>query len=141
MDEEVDLLTDESYAELHLSHRRILVLITIAGALGALAGATLVNPRFGLGVLTGSILALANYFWQRRSMRRIFEKAARGEKPFFPAFAYILRYVVLGAVVWSCYVTDALPVIAVVAGLATFAMAIVIEGLIGIFSSRAVGNF
>jgi len=137
MDEEVDLLTDESCAELHLSHRRILVLMTIAGASGALAGAALVNPRFGLGVLTGSILALANYFWQRRSMRRIFEKAARGEKPFFPAFAYILRYVVLGVVVWFCYVTDALPVIAVVAGLATFAMAIVIEGLTGIFSNRA----
>ncbi len=141
MDEEVDLLPDESYAELRLSHRRILALVAIAGALGALAGAALVNPRFGLGVLTGSILALANYFWQRRSMRRIFEKAARGDKPFFPAFAYILRYVVLGVVVWFCYVTDALPVIAVVAGLATFAMAIVIEGLIGIFSSRAVGNF
>lgn len=134
MDEEIDPLTTESHDGLRLSHRRILAIMAIVAAVGFAIGAAFYDLRSGVGVLVGAAVAFANYFWQRRSMRRIFEKAAHGEKPFLPAFAYILRYVALGLLVWLFYVTGALPVVAVIAGFGIFAIAIVIEGLIGIFS-------
>ena len=134
MSDKVDPLTTESSAELHLSHRRILVIMASVAVAGFVIAAVFFDIRAGLGVVVGAGMAFANYFWQRRSMRRMFEKALAGEKVFLPAFAYILRYVALGLIVWFFYATGALPVAAVVAGFGSFSLAIVIEGLIGIFN-------
>lgn len=82
-------------------------------------------------------MSFANYFWQRNSTRAIFAQAVNGETPMLLGVRYILRYVAIGLVVWAIYATEALPIVAVVLGLAAFSFAVVIEGegLIGIFSS------
>lgn len=118
-----------------VSLNRVLVIMTVIIAVGTIAGFVFGPARFGAGVIVGGVMSFANYFWQRSSTRAIFEQAANGEKPMLLGVRYILRYVAIGLVVWAIYATGALPIVAVVLGLAAFAFAVVIEGLIGIFSS------
>ncbi len=129
-------LTTEDQLPPQLSHRRILILMAAVIVAGSIVGAAFASGSFGVGVLFGGAMSFANYFWQRNSTRAIFEGAVRGEVPALLAVRYILRYVVVGLVVWGIYATEAFPIAAVVLGLAAFAFAVVIEGLIGIF-----GNF
>ena len=118
-----------------VSLNRVLVIMTVIVAVGTIAGFVFGPARFGAGVIVGGVMSFANYFWQRSSTRAIFEQAVNGEKPMLLGVRYILRYVVIGLVVWGIYATGTLPIVAVVLGLAAFAFAVVIEGLIGIFSS------
>jgi hypothetical protein len=119
-----------------ISHRRILWTMGLVSILGALAGLIFVSWQFGLGVLFGGVLSLVNYFWLKVSLKRIFDNAiAHGDKPRFLAVRYFSRYVTLGAILAIVFLTETIPVIAVVLGLASFALAIVIEGLIRLFST------
>ncbi len=128
-------LTTEERLPPQVSLKRVLVLMAVIIGVGAIAGFAVGPARFGLGVLAGGVLSFANYFWQRNSTRAIFAQAANGEKPMLLGVRYILRYVLIGAVLWVIYLTGAFPIVAVVLGLAAFAFAVVVEGLIGIFSS------
>jgi hypothetical protein len=51
------------------------------------------------------------------------------------AIKYMLRYAAIGAVLLLIFLTDLLPVAAVIAGLAAFAVAVVVQGLRNIFTS------
>ncbi len=128
-------LTTEDQLPPQVSLSRVLVIMAVIIAVGAIAGFIFGPARFGAGVMVGGAMSFANYFWQRNSTRAIFAQAANGEKPMLLSVRYILRYVFLGLVVWAIYATGVLPIAAVVLGLAAFALAVVIEGLIGIFSS------
>ena len=128
-------LTNEDQLPPQVSLSRVLVIMAVIIAVGAIAGYIFGPARFGAGVMVGGAMSFANYFWQRNSTRAIFAQAANGEKPMLLSVRYILRYVFLGLVVWAIYATGVLPIAAVVLGLAAFALAVLIEGLIGIFSS------
>jgi hypothetical protein len=67
-------------------------------------------------------------------LRKIFAAAESGERPRMLAGKYFLRYVVLAIVVAVVYAADLLPIVALILGLGAFAFAVVIEGLIRIFS-------
>mgnify|MGYP002085078889 FL=1 len=101
---------------------------------GALLGFVLQGTRFGVGILFGGVLAFINYLWLERSTRAIFENTAVSSAGWLAA-KYILRYVAIGAVLLVIYLTGVLPVTAVIAGLAAFAVAVVIQGLMNIFKS------
>ena len=135
MSVEIVPLTSEDRLPPELSHRRILILMAAIIVAGAIGGFAFASARFGLGVLVGGVMSFANYLWQRNSTRAIFAQAVNGEKPMLLAVRYILRYVIFGLVLWFFHATGAFPIVAVVLGLAAFAFAIVIEGMIGIFSS------
>jgi len=102
---------------------------------GSIAGPRFASLALASEFCSAALWRLRTIFWQRKSTRAIFESAARGETPVFLAVRYILRYVVVGLVLSVIYLTEALPIVAVVLGLAAFAFAVVIEGLIGIFVS------
>lgn len=133
MGEDIDPLTTGSSIE-PLSHRGILAVMAAVVVAGALLGSALQGTRFGIGVLFGGVLAFANYLWLERSTRAIFDNAAISSAGWL-ATKYILRYVALGAVLLAVHMTDVLPVIAVIAGLGAFAVAVVIKGLKDIFKS------
>lgn len=135
MRDDFEPLTTEGPLPPELSHRRLLLLMVGVIAAGSLAGTIFGSGRFGAGVLVGGIMSFANYFWQRNSTKAIFDGAVRGEVPALLAVRYILRYAVIGLVVWGIYATEAFAIVAVVLGLAAFAFAVVIEGLIGIFAN------
>jgi len=115
------------------SHSRILVIMAVLGIAGAIAGAAIISPGFGLGILFGTGLAFVNYYWLKHSLQKVFDAAADGEKPKISAFRYILRYVTLAAIIAIVFVTDVLPVVAVILGLGAFGFAVVVDGVIRSF--------
>lgn len=117
------------------SHKRILAIMAMLGILGASAGAIFHSIGFGVGVLFGTVLAFANYYWLRYSLRKVFAEAAEGERPKISAIRYILRYVTLAAVIAIIFALGILPIVPVILGMAGFGFAVVVDGIIRIFSS------
>lgn len=118
-----------------LSHRRILWTMLFVAIVGAVFGVWFVSWQFGLGVFTGGALAFLNYFWLKNSLRAVFEREVHADRPKFLAGKYFLRYLVFGAVLLIVFLTKTLPVTSVILGLASFAFAVLIEGLARIFST------
>ena|SRR5258708_6476883 len=135
MSEDFDPLTAEESMPPEVSHRRILFEMAGVIVAGTLAGFAFFSAKAGLGVLIGGALAFANYFWQKHSIKAIFDRAIHGDKARFLAARYILRYVVLGAALTIVYLTQTVSIFAVIFGLASFAIAVVIEGFTSLFSS------
>lgn len=133
MGEELDPLTTGSNSAA-LSHGGILIMMAGLVGTGTLAGFVFGGSRFGFGVLFGGVLAFANYLWLDRSTRAIFNENVTASTGML-AVKYILRYVVLGAVLLLVYMTGAVPVAAVLLGLGAFAIAVVLTGLKNIISS------
>ncbi len=120
-----------------LSHKRIIILMAAATVLGVIASLIFVSPNFGFGVLIGGILSLINFYWLGKSLKSIFEKVVQqGEKPHFIGANYIFRYLFFAFALVIIYVTHLVPIVAVLLGLMSFAIAITIEGLI-----RLLANF
>jgi hypothetical protein len=129
-----DPLTANEVLPPEISHRALLVKMVAVLLAGAVAGFVFFSAKAGFGVLIGGVLAFANYYWQKRSLKAIFDKAIGGEPSRFLAIRYILRYVALGGVLTIIYLTRTVPIVAVILGLASFAIAVVIEGFTSIFS-------
>ncbi len=133
MGEDFDPLTTESAVKT-ISNRGIVIVMLILIVLGTIAGFALGGRGVGAGVLIGGILSVVNYFWLERSTRALFEQRAASTTTLLAA-KYILRYVAIGAVLLLIYMTGAVPIAAVVAGLASFAIAVVVQGLKNIITS------
>jgi hypothetical protein len=130
--------TEEKRTAPSLSHQRILWMMAVVLAI-AVAVSLIYAPRnFTLGLIIGGILAFVNYYWLKVSLKNIFDRmAAAGEKPRFLAAQYFFRYATLGAVVAVVYMTGSVPVAAVLLGFSIIAPAVVVEGLIRIFTSNS----
>ena len=118
---------------LSLSHTRILRAMGLVVFSGAILGFIFSGTQFGIGFLIGGGLAFLNYFWLKRALKNVFENA--GDRPGFLTGSYFLRYAGLGLAIWIVYLSGIVSMIAVLLGLAAFALAIVIEGLIIMFLS------
>lgn len=117
-----------------ITNRGILIIMAVLITVGSIAGFAIGGPRWGVGVFFGGGLSFLNYLWLDRSTKAIFATDAIATTGVL-AMKYILRYVVIGLVVYAIWYTGVLPVTAVVAGLATFAVAVVIRGIQNIFTS------
>lgn len=136
MSDDSDSYTAVESAAPTISHRRILWTMGAVALLGGLTGFVFVSWQFGAGVLLGGVLSLVNYYWLKVSLRKLFENAvAHGEKPRFLAVRYFGRYLTLALILTVVFLTQTIPPLAVILGLASFALAIVIEGLIRLFST------
>lgn len=136
MSDDSDSIQIEPSAAPPISHRRILWAMAIIIVIGSLASFIFISRQFGTGVILGGVLSFINYYWMKVSLKRIFDNAiAHGEKPRFLAIRYFARYATLGAILTIVLLTETIPFLAVVAGLSSFALAIVAEGLISIFTT------
>jgi len=136
MSEDSDNIEIEPPMPAPMSHRRILWTMAAVAVIGSLAGFAFISREFGLGVLLGGVLSLINYYWLKISLKRLFDSAIEhGEKPRFLAVRYFARYLTIGGVLVFIFLTETIPVVAVILGLLSFALAIVIEGLIRLFST------
>ena len=133
MGEELPALPSDNSTVATISHRRLLIEMAVLIALGAVAGFVFGGARFGFGVLFGGALAFLNYYWLKRSTAAIFEKAFSGGSGRFVSLRFISRYIALGAVILVIHFSGVMPATAVIAGLAAFAVAVVIDGFISIF--------
>ena len=135
MGEDSEPLTADGRTPPEISHRRLLFEMVFVVTAGAAAGFAVFSARAGFGVLIGGILAFANYFWQKHSLKAIFDRAVDGKQSRFLALRYILRYVAIGAAVAWIYWSETVSIFGVIFGLASFSIAVVIEGFTNIFSS------
>ncbi|GIU82860.1 MAG: ATP synthase subunit I [Acidobacteria bacterium] len=112
------------------SNRQVLQKALCLLGISILASLLLAEFKFALGLLIGGILTLANYFWLKRSLAKMFESiASTGQKPLFPAASYALRYFALGSAIYLVYKTDIASVTAVLFGLCSIAAAVFLEGI------------
>ena len=112
------------------THQRILWIMAFLGIAGGIVGFAVESFAFGLGVVIGTALAFANYYWLKSSLRKIFDAARSGERPRMLAGKYFLRYVVLAIIVAVIYIADIVPIVALILGLAGFGFAVIIDGII-----------
>ena len=133
MSEDFEPTADKAETVARPSHERLLWLMGVLGIAGAIAGSIFGSFKFGGGILMGTALAFANYYWLKSSLRKIFGAAEAGERPRMLAGKYFLRYLVLGAVVAVIYAADLLSAVGLILGLGSFGFAVVADGLIRIF--------
>lgn len=140
MSEELDPADIDQQLTTPPRNDRILVILGILVVAGAIAGGIIVSARFGIGVLTGGILAFVNYFWMKRSLAKIFAGAVEGHRFRFVGAGYFIRYVVLGCVVAFFYGFNILPIGALLVGMAGFGFAILVEATIRAFTALTKGS-
>ena len=131
MGDEPQPLTTE--ADLRETNRGILLTMAGVVAVSAAVAAMVYGPRVGIGVIIGGLLAWLNFRWLDSSTRAIMVDPLTATTPIL-AMKYILRYVLIAAVLYGIWWTAVLPVAAVIAGLGSFAIAILIRGLKSIFT-------
>jgi ATP synthase I chain len=125
--------------------RRIVLLIPVLGMMGAAAAALWRGIGFAEGVVLGSGLAWLNFRWLRRGLEAITTAAAaRGkvEKPNGQAGIYLaatFRYALIGLAVYVIFTYLHLPVLSVVLGLCTLAIAVLAASVWEILQSLLQG--
>lgn len=135
MSEATDNNTVQPETATPISNRRILWVMGVVVVLGALACLIFISRAFGLGFFIGGILAFINYYWLKSSLKKMFVETVEGEyKARYSAARHISRYFTLGAILTVVFLTEAVPIAAVILGLASFAFAIIVEAFIRIFS-------
>ena len=133
MGEESSALSSSEPANVTISHRRLLVEMAILIVIGTIIGWFFGGARFGVGVLFGGALAFGNYFWLKSSTESLFATAFSGGRTPLPAIRFMARYVALGLVILAIHYSGVLPAAAIIAGLAAFALAVVVDGIVSIF--------
>ncbi len=118
-----------------LTHERVLWLMASVTVINTALGSVFKTWDFGLAVLIGGLLSFLNYFWLKYSLKKVFELSAGGKKPGIFGAQYFLRYLVFGLILVIIYLTKTVSITAVILGLAGFAFAVVIEGILRIISS------
>jgi len=131
MGEESEPLTTED--DLRQANRGIVAAMFGVVALMTVAAVSVYGTRAAIGVVLGGVLAWLNFRWLDTSTRAIMVDPLTATTSIL-AIRYVLRYVLIAAVVGVVWYYDLLPVVAVIAGLGSFALAVVFRGLKSIFT-------
>jgi hypothetical protein len=103
---------------------RWMTLTVIVAVVGSLP---LAEWRITVGLFVGGALSLLNHHWLSSSTAAAFTVLAHGAKPRLKLAQYILRYFVIGLVVFSGYKLNVLSLGATLVGLCSFVVALFIE--------------
>lgn len=115
----------------------------MCGVIALVVGVSLVfaSWRVTTGLLLGGVLSLVNYNWIRSTVRSVFGNfETSGERPHWGASRYFLRYFFLAGVIAIAYWLNLVSLLAVLAGLCSFAAAGMIEGLIQFYFAIIKGR-
>ena len=106
---------------------RIFRTMALAVALAVIGSLFFAEWRVSSGLLLGGVLSLLNHYWLISSTTAAFKVVAHGAKPRLTLFNYILRYLVIAAVVFAAYRLNIVSLIATIAGLCSFVVALFAE--------------
>ncbi len=98
-------------------------------ALAVLVSAFLAPWRVSTGLLAGGLLALFSHSWLKNSAAAAIRLSATGGTPQWRIAQFVLRYVVIAAVIFAAYTLDLISLPAVFAGLSSFVVALMVEAL------------
>lgn len=108
---------------------RIFRTMAIATGLGVAVSAVIGPWRVTTGLLIGGLLALFNHRWLKNSAAATIQLSTTGVAPQFSIAQFLLRYLVIAAVIFAMYTLDLVSLPAVLAGLCTFVVAMMVEAL------------
>jgi len=103
---------------------RAMIVVTVAAVI---ISAALGPWRFTTGLMLGGGLSLLNYHWLTISAAAIFNLNASTQKPKAQSWRYLFRYFVVAAGVFVAYKLQLISLPATLAGLCSFAPALLIE--------------
>ena len=83
--------------------------------------------RVTTGLLAGGVLALFSHSWLKNSAAAAIRLSTAGGQPQLRLVQFILRYVVIAAVIFSTYTLELVSLPAVFIGLSTFVVAMFVE--------------
>lgn len=106
---------------------RVFRAMTIAVAIAVVGSLPFAQWRVSTGLLVGGILSLLNHHWLSSSTAAAFSVVAHGAKPRLKIAQYILRYVVIAAVVFFAYKLNLVSLAATIVGLCSFVLALFVE--------------
>jgi hypothetical protein len=108
-------------------NRRIFRSMIVAVVL-ALSASLLFAPwRVSTGLLLGGLLSLVNHYWLTSSTAAAFSVLIDGQKPRLSLVQYILRYALIGSVIFLAYKFGIASLPALIAGLCSFVFALFVE--------------
>lgn len=82
-----------------------------------------------IGLVIGGLLSLLNHHWLQTSISAAFGVLLKGDRPRWTLSKYIFRYLVVGAVAFAAYQVGIASLPAIIVGLSTFVVALLIEAL------------
>lgn len=109
--------------------RRIFRTMAVTVAIACLASVLVADWRVTSGLLLGGLLSLLNHHWLRSSAAAAFSVVAHGAKPKLRIAQYVLRYLVIGGVVFIAYKSNLVSLAATIAGLCSFVIALFAEAM------------
>lgn len=116
-------LPDE--ADLALA-RRIACTMIVTVALAVIVSTVVAPWRVVTGLMLGGVLSLVNHHWLRTSIAAVFN-VEEGKRPRVRAWRYVLRYFLVGAIVFGAYQLNLISLPATLAGLSSFVVALLVE--------------
>jgi len=106
---------------------RIFRTMAFAVAIAVVASVPLADWRVTTGLLVGGLLSLLNHYWLISSTTAAFKVVLHGAKPQMKLAQYILRYFVIAIVVFTAYKLNLVSLVATIAGLCSFVLALFVE--------------
>ena len=101
--------------------------MAIATGISVAVSAVIGPWRVTTGLLVGGLLALFSHRWLKSSAAAAIEMSIGGGAPRLRVAQFLLRYVVIGVLVFSLYQFDLVSLTAVLAGMSSFVVAIFVE--------------
>ena len=111
------------------THNRVFRTMALTTAFSVTVAAFIAPWRVTSGLLIGGLLALFSHRWLKNSAAAAIQLATdQGVKQLRLA-QFLLRYVVIAGVVFATYTLDLVSLTAVLAGLCSFVVALMVEAL------------
>ena len=110
-------------------HTRVFRTMALTTAFAVAVAAFVAPWRVTTGLLIGGLLALFSHNWLKNSAAAAIHFSAAGGQPQLRLAQFVLRYVVVGAVIFSAYTLDLISLPAVFIGLSSFVVAMFAEAL------------
>jgi len=108
---------------------RIFRTMVITTGLAVLVSAVIGPWRVTTGLLVGGLLALFSHRWLKNSAAAALELSIGGATPRLRLAQFMLRYLVIAALVFSLYQLDVLSLPFTLWGMSTFVVAIFVEAV------------
>jgi len=108
---------------------RVFRSMVVASALAVTISAFVAPWRVTSGLLVGGLLALFSHRWLKNSAAAAIRLSAEGGAADFRLAQFVLRYVVVAAVIFSLYTLDLISLPAVLAGMSSFVVAMLVEAV------------
>ena len=108
---------------------RVFRTMAVATVLAVIVSAFVAPWRVTSGLFVGGLLALFSHRWLKNSAAAAIQLSTSGGRPQLRLAQFVLRYAVIAAVIFSAYTLDLISLPAVLAGMSSFVVAMMVEAV------------